>query len=117
MSSARGRPPFQARDQAFGLRHRGSGAARCAASGRTPLTARARPAQAVFTAQLYLLPNDKKSISTDGVEGNGKAVRSLTGGTGFFRGYVGEQRQEFLGFNASGGVNLRVTFILKKAAR
>jgi hypothetical protein len=44
-------------------------------------------------------------------------VRSVTGGTGFFRGYVGEQRQEFLGFNASGGVNLRVTFILKKAAR
>jgi hypothetical protein len=38
-------------------------------------------AQAVFTAQLYLLPNDKKSIY------------------------------------ASGGVNLRVTFILKKAAR
>lgn len=38
-------------------------------------------AQAVFAAQLYLLPNDKKSIY------------------------------------ASGGVNLRVTFILKKAAR
>jgi hypothetical protein len=73
-------------------------------------------AQAVYTAQLYLLPNDKKSISTDGVEGNGKAVRTVTGGTGRFRGYVGEQRQQFLGFNASGGVNLRVTFILKKAA-
>jgi hypothetical protein len=73
--------------------------------------------QGVFTAQLYLLPNDKKSISTDGVEGNGKAVRSVTGGTGFFRGYVGEQKQELLGFNATGGVNLRVTFILKKAVR
>jgi hypothetical protein len=71
----------------------------------------------VFTAQLYLLPSDKKSISTDGVEGNGKAVRSVTGGTGLFRGYVGEQKQELLGFNATGGVNLRVTFILKKAAR
>jgi hypothetical protein len=73
-------------------------------------------AEAVFTAQLYMLPNDKKAITTDGVEGNGKAVRTVTGGTGRFRGYVGEQRQQFLGFNASGGVNLRVTFILKKAA-
>jgi hypothetical protein len=38
----------------------------------------------------------------------------VTGGTGPFAGYVGEQRQELIGFNASGGVNLRVTFVLRK---
>jgi hypothetical protein len=41
----------------------------------------------------------------------------VTGGTGLFRGYVGEMRQRMLGVNASGGVNLRVTFTLKKAVR
>lgn len=71
----------------------------------------------VQTAQTYLLPDDTRSIATEGVEGNGTVVRVVTGGTGKYSGYVGEQRQEFLGFNSTGGVNLRVTFILKKAAR
>lgn len=69
----------------------------------------------VNTAQLYLLPDDARSIATEGLEGSGAIVRTVKGGTGRFRGYVGEQHQEFLGFNASGGVNLRVTFVLKKA--
>lgn len=77
-----------------------------------PVTARA-----VNTAQLYLLPNESKSIATEGVEGAGAVVRPITGGTGLFAGYIGEQRQELIGFNASGGVNLRVTFILKKVTR
>jgi hypothetical protein len=74
-------------------------------------------ARAVHTAQLYLLPSESISIATEGVEGNAPVVRPVTGGTGPFKGYVGEQRQEMLGFNASGGVNLRVTFILRKAVR
>jgi hypothetical protein len=74
-------------------------------------------ARAVFTAQLYLLPDEGKSIGTEGVEGNAPVARIVTGGTGFFHNYVGEQRQQLLGFNASGGVNLRVTFILRKAAK
>ncbi len=74
-------------------------------------------ARAVHTAQLYLLPDESKSIATEGVEGNVPLLRAVTGGTGFFRGYVGEQKQQVLGFNATGGVNLRVTFILKKATR
>jgi hypothetical protein len=74
-------------------------------------------ARAVHTAQLYLLPDESKSLATDGVEGNVPVQRALTGGTGPFKGYVGEQRQEMLGFNATGGVNLRVTFILRKAVR
>lgn len=74
-------------------------------------------ARAVHTSQLYLLPSESTSIATEGVEGNVPVVRPVTGGTGPFRGYVGEQRQELLGFNATGGVNLRVTFILRKAVR
>jgi len=74
-------------------------------------------ARAVHTAQLYLFPDESKSISTEGVEGNAPVSRPVTGGTGLFKGYVGEQRQEMLGFNATGGVNLRITFVLKKAVR
>lgn len=69
----------------------------------------------VDTAQLYFLPDDAHSIVTDGLEGGGAILRAVTGGTGQFRGYLGEQRQEFLGFNKSGGVNLRVTFFLERA--
>jgi hypothetical protein len=74
-------------------------------------------ARAVHTAQLYLLPGEASALTTDGVEGNVPVVRPVTGGTGPFRGYVGEQKQEMLGFNATGGVNLRVTFTLRKAVR
>ena len=71
-------------------------------------------ARAVHTAQLYLLPNESTSIATDGVEGNAPVLRAVTGGTGPFKGYIGEQKQRLLGFNATGGVNLRVTFTLRK---
>ena len=57
------------------------------------------------------------SIMTDGVEGAVPVVRTVTGATGLLKGYIGEQRQEFLGLNATSGVNLRVTFILRKATR
>lgn len=69
----------------------------------------------VDTAQLYYLPNDEHSIVTDGLEGNGIIRRAVTGGTGQFRGYLGVQKQEFLGFNTTGGVNLRITFNLERA--
>jgi hypothetical protein len=71
--------------------------------------------RSVLTSQLYLLPDENLTLTSEGVEGNIPLLRAVTGGTGMFRGYVGEQRQEMLGFNATGGVNLRVTFILKKA--
>jgi hypothetical protein len=73
-------------------------------------------ARAVYTSQLYLLPDEGKSLATEGVEGNVPLLRAVVGGTGTFRGYVGEQKQEMLGFNASGGVNLRVTFTLRRVA-
>ncbi|HYO80532.1 MAG TPA: hypothetical protein VES20_03955, partial [Bryobacteraceae bacterium] len=66
-----------------------------------------------LTDQLYLLADDKRSIATTGIEGNGTAVRSVIGGTGPFAGYTGEQTQEFLGFNKTGGVNLRVKIVLR----
>jgi hypothetical protein len=69
---------------------------------------------AVLSDQMYLLPDDQRSIATTGTEGNGMAVRAVIGGTGPYAGYVGEQRQQFLGFNKSGGVNLRVTITLRK---
>lgn len=74
-------------------------------------------ARGVHTAQLYLFPDENRSIATEGLEGAAPALRAITGGTGAFRGYVGEQKQEMLGFNATGGVNLRVTFTLKRVTR
>jgi hypothetical protein len=69
---------------------------------------------AVLTDQLFLLPSDTQSIVTTGTEGSGLAVRPVIGGTGQYAGYSGEQKQEFLGFNKTGGVNLRVTIKLRK---
>jgi hypothetical protein len=69
----------------------------------------------VATTQDYLLPGDNRMIATEGREGIHPIHRTVIGGTGPFRGYVGEQRQQLLGFNATGGVNLRVTFVLRKA--
>ena len=89
----------------------------CRGTFLVPVSAIPAAAFWVDTAQLYLLPDDTRSIATDGLEGAGVIVRTVTGGTGAFRGYLGEQRQEVLGFNATGGVNLRVTFVLSKATR
>ncbi len=38
----------------------------------------------VDTAQLYLLPHDRRSIATEGLEGAGEIVRTVTGGTATF---------------------------------
>jgi len=71
---------------------------------------------AVLSDQVYLLAKDKQSIATTGPEGSAPTVRSVIGGTGMYAGYTGEQRQEFLGFNKTGGVNLRVTITLRRTA-
>ena len=59
----------------------------------------------------------KEQLATEGVEGGGTITRIVTGGAGNYAGWVGEQRQTFLGFNPTGGVNLRVTFILRPPAK
>jgi hypothetical protein len=72
----------------------------------------------VDTAQLFVLGRQgKEQLTTEGVEGGATVTRVVTGGTGNFAGWVGEQRQTFLGFNPTGGVNLRVTFILRPPAK
>lgn len=71
----------------------------------------------VDSAQLYILGRQgKEQLSTEGVEGSGTVTRIATGGAGNFAGWTGEQKQTFLGFNSTGGVNLRVTFILRPPA-
>jgi hypothetical protein len=72
----------------------------------------------VSTAQLFVLGRQgKEQIATEGVEGSGTVTRIVTGGAGNYTGFVGEQRQTFLGFNTTGGVNLRVTFILRPVVK
>jgi hypothetical protein len=72
----------------------------------------------VSTAQLFVLGRQgKEQLATEGVEGGGTITRIVTGGAGNYAGWVGEQRQTFLGFNSTGGVNLRVTFILRPPAK
>jgi hypothetical protein len=72
----------------------------------------------VDSAQLFILGRQgKEQIATEGVEGSGTITRIVTGGAGNYAGWTGEQRQTFLGFNPTGGVNLRVTFILRPPAR
>lgn len=72
----------------------------------------------VDSVQLFVLGRQgKEQLATEGIEGNGTVTRIVTGGTGNYAGWIGEQRQTFLGFNPTGGVNLRVTFILRPPAK
>lgn len=72
----------------------------------------------VDSAQLYVLGRQgKEQLATEGVEGRGTVTRIVTGGAGNFAGWAGEQRQTLLGFNSTGGMNLRVTFILRPPAK
>jgi hypothetical protein len=71
----------------------------------------------VNTAQVFVLGRQGiDQIATEGIEGSGTVTRIVTGGAGNYVGFVGEQQQTFLGFNATGGVNLRITFILRPVA-
>jgi hypothetical protein len=72
----------------------------------------------VDTAQLFVLGRQgKEQLTTEGIEGSGTVTRIVTGGTGNYAGWTGEQKQTFLGFNATGGVNLRIWFILRPPAQ
>jgi hypothetical protein len=70
------------------------------------------------TSQLFVIGRQgRELISSEGVEGSGSLTRIVTGGAGNYVGFVGEQQTTFLGFNTTGGVNLRVTFVLRKIVR
>jgi hypothetical protein len=67
----------------------------------------------VSSAQLFVIGRQgKEQLATEGIEGKGTVTRIVTGGAGNYAGWTGEQVQTFLGFNPTGGVNLRVTFKL-----
>ena len=71
-----------------------------------------------YTAQLFQIGRQgKELIASEGFEGSGELMRVVTGGGGNYTGFIGEQRTTFLGFNTTGGVNLRVTFVLHKIVR
>lgn len=55
------------------------------------------------------------SLASVGEEGGVTTHRPVTGGTGFYRGVVGEVKQEILGQNTSGLFNFRFTFTVKRA--
>jgi hypothetical protein len=72
----------------------------------------------VSSAQLFVLGRQgKEQLATEGIEGKGTVTRIVTGGAGNYAGWTGEQVQTFLGFNSTGGVNLRVTFKLYPPGR
>ncbi len=66
----------------------------------------------VDTTQLFLLAQNS-SLVTEGLEGVVTTRRAVTGGTGRFRGVVGQVRQELLGTNVTGLFNIRLTFTFK----
>jgi hypothetical protein len=70
----------------------------------------------VDTRQRFKLPDESRAITSDGFEGSATQLRTVTGATGPLQGFIGQQRQVFLGFNITGGVNLRITFTLAKAS-
>jgi hypothetical protein len=72
----------------------------------------------VSSAQTFVIGRQgKEQLATEGLEGKGTVTRIVTGGTGNYAGWTGEQVQTFLGFNPTGGVNLRVTFKLYPPGR
>lgn len=70
------------------------------------------------TSQLFVLGRQgTEQIASEGVEGAGTLTRAVTGGAGNYVGFIGVQRSTFLGVNATGGANFRVTFTLRKIVR
>jgi len=72
-----------------------------------------------FVTEIYSFHEDGPSIMTDGIwpNANFSARRIVLGGTGQFRGIVGEIKEENIGENSSGFCNLRITFLIKRHNR
>lgn len=71
---------------------------------------------ATFVSELYSWPGNVTNLLADGFGPNLNftAHRIVSGGTGRFRNMVGEIEETDIGFNNTGGCNLRVTFKLTK---
>ncbi|HWW83946.1 MAG TPA: hypothetical protein VNZ26_10115 [Vicinamibacterales bacterium] len=70
------------------------------------------------TTQMFELSTDRNAVFTEGFEGNVGVTthRTLTGGTGRFRGITGTVKQETIGVNRNGAADglfdLRFTFMV-----
>lgn len=72
----------------------------------------------VSTTQHYLFGKKEGLVQrtmmvSEGNEGGATTHRAITGGTGKYRGVIGEVKQEFLGLNSTGFENFRFTFKVK----
>lgn len=72
---------------------------------------------AFHTNQIFMFPDDHNALFTEGLEGSVGTTthRIVAGGTGPFRGLVGQERQETIGLNLNGNglFDLHFTFKLK----
>jgi hypothetical protein len=72
---------------------------------------------AFHTNQIFMFTDDRNALFTEGLEGSVGTTthRIVTGGTGTFRGLVGQERQETIGLNLNGKglFDIRFTFNLK----
>jgi hypothetical protein len=66
------------------------------------------------STQIFML-DEGSGVVTEGLEGAGTTVRAVVGGFGRYSGATGQVTQEAIGFNGTGGSNLRFTFTLKVA--
>ena len=71
-----------------------------------------------FASEIFSFGNDRTLILTDGILPNAyfSARRVVLGGTGRFRGVVGEVHEDNIGENASTSCNFRVTFRIRRAS-
>ena len=71
-----------------------------------------------FSTESFSLPDDGTTILTDGIWPNARKAlyRVVLGGTGRFRGVVGEIYEDNIGEGKLGFCNSRVTFRIRKAA-
>jgi hypothetical protein len=72
---------------------------------------------AFHTNQIFMFTDDHNALFTEGLEGSVGTTthRIVAGGTGTFRGLVGQERQETIGLNLNGKglFDIRFTFNLK----
>jgi hypothetical protein len=73
---------------------------------------------AFHTSQIFLFTDDQNALFTEGLEGSVGTTtdRVVVGGTGKYREWVGQERQETIGLNLEGKglFDLHFTFKLKK---
>lgn len=69
----------------------------------------------IASTQIFTL-DEGNGLITEGLEGTGTEVRAVVGGWGKYSGASGQMTQEIVGFNSTGGYNLRFTFNLKVPA-